>query len=84
MSKTPNPFEEHAGILCQDYGAAQDLRALVLNLFNNSIKVDMASVMRRDFRHTQAALDMLLWYAEHGENCPVFISAGRRIAEEGQ
>lgn len=76
----PNPFE--SPILRGNYGAANELKSLAVNLFNNSVKPDMASIMRRDRDHRELAIAMLEHYAEYGEGCPVFMEVARSLAAE--
>jgi len=75
-----NPFA--SPILQQHYGAADDLKKLAINLFNNSAKPDMAMIMRRDGKHRALAIAMLKHYADWGEGCPVFMRVCRALAEK--
>jgi hypothetical protein len=74
-----NPFASPI-LRVGNYGAANDLKRLALNLYNGSGKPDMAMIMRRDRKHRELAIAMLHHYAEHGEECPVFMATCRELA----
>lgn len=76
-----NPFDRYADILRADYGGAVKLQALVMHLFNPANPVDMGAVVRLDSRHSIAAFEMLHWYAENGENDPIFMEVARDLVE---
>jgi hypothetical protein len=80
LAAEPNPFA--SPILRGNYGAATELKQLVVNLFNKSLKPDMASIMGRDRQHRELAFAMLSHYAKHGEGCQVFMEIARDLAEE--
>jgi hypothetical protein len=73
-----NPFA--SPLLQGKYGGAYDLKRLVVNLYNNSVMADMGRIMRRDRRHRELAIEMLLHYSEYGEECPVFMEIARDLA----
>lgn len=74
-----NPFE--SPILRQDYSTAIELRNLVVHLYNGTIAPDMGRLMRADKRHRDLALAMLEHYADHGEECQVFMDMARRLVD---
>ncbi len=74
-----NPFS--SPLLAGEYSTAIELQRLVVHLFNGSDMPDMAKLMRSDDEHRELAFAMLEHYAQHGENCPVFMGVARALVE---
>jgi len=80
-----NPFVAYRREICGQYSTAQRLAALVCHLYNGAtypVRLDnlLASA---DERHTRIALELMAWYATHGENCHEFMSLAHQLALEG-
>lgn len=79
-----SPFELYRKEICGGYSTAQRLAALVRHLYNgsdHSVRLDNL-LSSADERHTRIALELMTWYAEHGENCPVFMALARELVEQ--
>jgi len=58
----------------------------VLNLYNGAahgVRLDTL-MSSADEKHTRIALDLLAWYARHGENCPEFMALGQQLTDEAR
>lgn len=78
-----NPFIEYRAEICGGYSTAQRLAALTLHLYNGAahgVRLDNL-LSNADARHTRIALNMLAWYAKHGENCIDFMDLARHLRE---
>ncbi|GEM_PF-6137633 len=71
-----SPFWKHRGILLADYGTAQKLASLCLNLWNgNDYKVDLGSLLAgSDAKHRAIAFELMESYAKLGENDEDFMA----------
>jgi hypothetical protein len=81
-----NPFEECRAEITGGYSTAQRLAALVKHLYNGAahpVRLDNL-LANADERHTKIAERCIAWYAEHGENCPVFMELARHLVERDQ
>lgn len=76
-----NPYLVHRAEILGGYSTAQRLASLVLHLYNgNRWMPDLPSLLgNADENHTAIALRCIAWYAEKGENCPVFMALAREI-----
>lgn len=78
-----NPFVAYRAEICGGYSTGQRLAALTLHLYNGAahgVRLDNL-LSNADARHTRIALDMLAWYAKHGENCIDFMDLARHLLE---
>ena len=78
-----NPFIAYRAEICGGYSTAQRLAALVLHLYNGAahgVRLDNL-LSNADARHTRIALELLAWYAKHGENCIDFMKLARHLLE---
>lgn len=78
-----NPFVAYRAEITGCYSTAQRLAALTMHLYNgasNGVRLDNL-LSSADARHTRIALEMLAWYARHGENCPHFMDLARQLRE---
>ena len=83
QAEPQNPFVVYRAEICGHYSTAQRLTALTLHLHNgrrHGVRLDNL-LSSADERHTRIALEMLAWYAKHGENCPEFMSLARELVE---
>lgn len=78
-SARANPFA--SPVLAEDYVMAGELRKLVINLYNGQAKPDMSVLMVCEDER-RLALAMLEHYAEHGENCPVFMRVAQGLVDQ--
>lgn len=79
-----NPFVAYRAEICGGYSTAQRLAALTLHLYNgarHSVRLDNL-LSSADERHTRIAIEMLAWYAKHGENCIEFMTIARQLADK--
>lgn len=79
-----NPFVTYRAEICGGYSTAQRLAALTLHLYNGArhgLRLDNL-LSSADERHTRIAIEMLAWYAKHGENCIDFMHLARQLADE--
>lgn len=78
-----NPFVAYRAEITGGYSTAQRLAALVLHLYNaarHGVRLDNL-LSNADEHHTRIALELLAWYAKHGENCPEFMALARDLRE---
>lgn len=78
-----NPFVTYRAEICGGYSTAHRLAALVLNLYNGAahgVRLDTL-LSSADEKHTRIAMELLAWYARHGENCPEFMALARHLRE---
>lgn len=78
-----NPFVTYRAEICGGYSTGQRLAALTLHLYNGAahgVRLDNL-LSNADARHTRIALEMLAWYAKHGENCIDFMDLARYLRE---
>ena len=78
-----NPFITYRTEITGGYSTAQRLAALVLHLYNGAahgVRLDNL-LSNADARHTRIALELLAWYARHGENCIDFMDLARDLLE---
>lgn len=78
-----NPFIAYRTEICGGYSTGQRLAALTLHLYNGAahgVRLDNL-LSNADARHTRIALEMLAWYAKHGENCIDFMDLARDLLE---
>ncbi len=78
-----NPFVAYRAEITGGYSTAQRLAALVLHLYNGAahgVRLDNL-LSNADERHTRIALELLAWYAKHGENCIDFMNLARHLLE---
>ena len=81
-----NPFVEYRAEICGGYSTAQRLAALVLHLYNgyaHGVRLDNL-LANADARHARIALELMAWYACHGENCPEFMALARELAARAE
>lgn len=78
-----NPFVTYRAEITGGYSTGQRLAALTLHLYNGAAHgVRLDNLLRlADERHTRIALEMLSWYAKHGENCIDFMDLARDLLE---
>lgn len=79
-----NPFVVYRAEICGGYSTAQRLAELTLHLYNGArhgVRLDNL-LSSADERHTRIAIEMLAWYAKHGENCIDFMHLARQLAEK--
>jgi hypothetical protein len=79
-----NPFVAYRPEITGGYSTGQRLAALTLHLYNGAahgVRLDNL-FGNADARHTRIALELLAWYAKHGENCVEFMALARELAEE--
>lgn len=71
-----SPFWKHRQILLADYGTAQRLASLCLNLWNgNTHRVDLGSLLAdADSKHRAIAFELMESYARLGENDEDFMA----------
>lgn len=76
-----SPFWKHRQILLADYGTAQRLASLCLNLWNgNTHKVDLGSLLgNADSEHRAIAFELMESYARLGENDEDFMALCNEI-----
>ena len=82
----PNPCTDYRAQICGYYSTAQRLAALVKHLYNGAahgVRLDKL-LSSADEKHTRIALELLAWYARHGENCPEFMALARELAEQAR
>lgn len=81
-----NPFVTYRAEICGGYSTAHRLAALVLNLYNGAVHgVRLDNLLSSaDARHTRIALELLAWYARHGENCHEFMTLARELAGDAE
>lgn len=85
-AESENPFVAYRDQITGGYSTAQRLAALVLNLYNGAahrVRLDTL-LSSADEKHTRIALELLAWYARHGENCPEFMALARELAEQAR
>lgn len=78
-----NPFVAYRAEICGGYSTGQRLAALTLHLYNGAahrMRLDNL-LSNADERHTRIALEMIAWYAKHGENCIDFMDLARYLLE---
>ena len=78
-----NPFVAYRAEICGYYSTGQRLAALTLHLYNGAahgVRLDNL-LSNADAHHTRIALEMLAWYAKHGENCIDFMDLARDLRE---
>lgn len=78
-----NPFEAYRREICGGYSTAYRLAALVKHLYNgaaHAVRLDNL-LANADEHHSRIALELMAWYAEHGENCAVFMDLARHLVE---
>ena len=78
-----NPFVTYRAEITGGYSTGQRLAALTLHLYNGAahgVRLDNL-LSNADERHTRIALEMLAWYAKHGENCIDFMDLSRDLRE---
>ena len=78
-----NPFIAYRTEICGGYSTGQRLAALTLHLYNGAahgVRLDNL-LSNADARHTRIALELLAWYARHGENCIYFMDLARDLLE---
>lgn len=78
-----NPFVTYRAEICGGYSTGQRLAALTLHLYNGAahgVRLDNL-LSSADERHTRIALELLAWYAKHGENCIDFMDLARDLRE---
>lgn len=78
-----NPFVTYRAEICGGYSTGQRLAALTLHLYNGAahgVRLDNL-LSNADARHTRIALELLAWYAKHGENCIDFMDLARYLRE---
>lgn len=78
-----NPFVTYRAEICGRYSTGQRLAALTLHLYNGAahgVRLDNL-LSNADEHHTRIALELLAWYAKHGENCPEFMALARDLRE---
>lgn len=78
-----NPFVAYRAEICGGYSTGQRLAALTLHLYNGAahgVRLDNL-LSNADARHARIALEMLAWYAAHGENCIDFMDLARHLLE---
>jgi len=83
---THNPFVAYRAEITGGYSTAERLAAMVLNLYNGAaygVRLDML-LSSADEKHTRIALELLAWYAKHGENCAEFMALGKELAERAR
>lgn len=83
QAEPQNPFVAYRAEICGGYSTAQRLAALALHLYNgqrHGVRLDNL-LSSADERHTRIALEMLAWYAKHGENCLEFMGLARELIE---
>jgi len=81
-----NPFKVFRTEICGGYSTGQRLAALVKHLYNGAahpVRLDNL-LANADERHTKIAERCIAWYAEQGENCPVFMDLARHLVERDQ
>lgn len=71
-----SPFLRHRAVLLDDYGTAQKLASLCLNLWNGTaFKVDIGSLLAgADSKHKAIAFELMQSYAQIGENDEYFMA----------
>ncbi|MFV0662740.1 hypothetical protein [Denitromonas sp.] len=75
-----SPFVRYRAEIMGGYSTAQRLASLVLHLFNCKWPADIHSLLwNADERHTAIALELLAWYARHGENDRDFMALAGEI-----
>lgn len=78
-----NPFVQYRAEICGGYSTAYRLAALTLHLYNGAahpVRLDNL-LSNADEYHTRIALELLAWYARHGENCIDFMDLARYLVE---
>ena len=83
QAKQQNPFVAYRTEITGGYSTGQRLAALTLHLYNGAahgVRLDNL-LSNADARHTRIALEMLAWYAQHGENCIDFMDLARDLRE---
>lgn len=83
-AESENPFVAYRDQITGGYSTAHRLAALVLNLYNGAafaVRLDTL-LSSADEKHARIALELLAWYARHGENCPEFMALAGQLAYE--
>lgn len=78
-----NPFVAYRTEITGGYSTGQRLAALTLHLYNGAahgVRLDNL-LINADERHTRIALEMLTWYAKHGEDCIDFMDLAGDLLE---
>lgn len=81
-----NPFVAYRAEICGGYSTAFRLAALVCHLYNgyaHGVRLDNL-LANADARHARIALELMAWYACHGENCPEFMALARELAARAE
>lgn len=69
-----SPFITHRAVILSRYGAATTLQDLTMSMWNGSdYPVSLSRFGAFDSTHCAIALEMICWYATHGENDPAFM-----------
>jgi hypothetical protein len=77
---TNNPFHEHEAIFHQNYPGAELLRQFALHLYHSKYPVSMPDICAHlDYRHFRIAVDMLIYYRDHRENCDEFMRVCKQL-----
>lgn len=81
-----NPFEIYRAEICGGYSTAYRLGALVKHLYNGAahpVRLDNL-LSNADEYHCRIAFELIRWYADHRENCKVFMELARYLVERDQ
>lgn len=77
-----SPFLRHRSVILGNYGTAERLQQLVLNLWNGNFPVSLGMLLANaDQRHKHIALELITSYAEHRENDPHFMNLAAEIRD---
>jgi len=79
MIPKQSPFITHKDKILGGYGTARWMRQLVLAMWNgDKYKAGMSKLSNLDDAHFNAAIELMTWYREHGENDPDFIAVAEQ------